>query len=271
VKTRPDEQDRGTVFPVMVGAILIVAAWGGSFAVTRVAVREMGPLMLALARFILASLVLWPVVRRRAGGMRVLREDRRAFVLLGLTGVTIYFAFENVGLVFTSASHGALIVATIPLVTALAEGVRLRRRPRAPVMAGFAVALAGVALVVGDGLSAGDASLIGDFLMFGAVAAWTGYTFLVRRLSARYDGLVVTQGAMLTGTATLIPLALIETVFIPPRWPSAGAWGAVIFLGLICSALAYLVWNRAIVRLGVTVTGSLLYGIPLAGVQGDAV
>ncbi len=71
---------------------------------------------------------------------------------------------------------------------------------------------------------------------------------------------------MVTGTLTLLPLALVEVAWLPLALPSAGAWAGVVFLGIFCSALAYLAWNRAIPALGVTTVNSLLYGIPLVGV-----
>ncbi|MHB8766410.1 MAG: DMT family transporter, partial [Deferrisomatales bacterium] len=241
--TRPSPPGPGRHPLALASALFVVVLWGASFAVTRAAVREIPPMTLALVRFVLAALVLWPVVRRRCGRVRVRPGDRWAAFGLGFLGVTLYFAFENVGLVHTTASHGALIVATIPLVSALAEAVARRRAPSAAVLAGSAVALAGVALTVG-GEQGGQASLLGDGLMFGAVLSWVGYTFLAHRLGTRYPNLWVTQAAMVVGAITLAPLAAAELAAAPALpAPSPEAWAAAGFLGLFCSALGYLLWN----------------------------
>ena len=247
------------------GATFAVVLWGASFSVTRAAVQEIPPLTLAFLRFTLATLVLWPVVRRRWGRLSVAPEDRRTAFALGFVGVTLYFLFENVGLRYTTASHGALIVATVPLASVLAEAAARRRLPPTPVLGGLLAALAGVGLIV-DWRGGGEASLLGDSLLFGAVFSWVGYTFLVRRLSRRYPNLWITHAAMAVGAVTLFPLAVVEMALHPWTPPSPAAWGAVAYLGVFCSALAYLLWNRAIPVLGVSVTNNLIYGIPLVGV-----
>jgi drug/metabolite transporter (DMT)-like permease len=250
----------------IVSPLLIVAAWGLSYAAIRAAVREIPPFSLAFLRFLLATLIVWPIYRR--GERRAVDPgDRWPLLLLGLTGVTLYFAFENTGLQYTTASHGAMIAATIPLgvelVAARRSGTRL---PRQAVAASL-VALAGVFVLVRPGIEDG-ASLAGDLLMFGAAASWVAYTFLAERLAGRYPGMQVTHIIQLVGVATFLPGALAETLLSPRPWPSAGAWGGVAFLGIVCTAAAYHVWNRAIADLGVTTASNLLYGVPMVGVLG---
>ncbi len=250
----------------LLAACLVIVLWGGSYAVTRAAVQEIPPLLLAFLRFALASVLLWPVVRRRCPGVRLHRRDRWAAAGLGTTGVALYFVFENFGLKHTTASHGALIIATIPLVTAVAEAL-VRRHPLRPgTLAGLLVALVGVGVIVG-GPGSGGASLLGDLLMLGAVGSWVAYTFIAHRLGTRYPNLWVTQAAMVGGTLVLAPLAAAEWAAVAPLpSPSPAAWGALLYLAVLCSALGYLLWNGAIPALGVGVTSNLIYGIPLVGV-----
>jgi drug/metabolite transporter (DMT)-like permease len=243
-------------------ALFSIFVWGASFAVTRAAVREIPPMALAFLRFALATAVLWPAARRTR--VRIEAADRTAVFALGLFGVTFYFVFENFGLTHTTASHAALIVATIPLTTELAAARRDHRRPAVRVIAGLLPALAGVALIFGRG--AGGATLQGDLLMLGAVACWVGYTLVADRLTGRYPGPFLTWRIMAVGAVTLLPAGLVEAVFIPFGNPSAPAWAGVAFLGVFCSALAYLAWNQALPVLGVRRTSSLINLIPLVGV-----
>ncbi len=245
--------------------LAVVLIWGVSFTATRVAVARIPPLSAAFLRFGLAALVLWPVVRRRWGPLRLAPGDRRDGVILGLSGVTLAFLFENIGLKYTTASHGALIVSTAPLATAMAEAIMIRRLPKPRVLGGFVAALAGVALIVGRS-GGGGASWYGDLLVLGTVFCWVGYSFVTRRLVGKYPTLVVTQVAMVTGTLFLAPLAGIELLVVPAWEPDLPAGLAIVYLGVLCSAVAYLWWNRAIAVLGVTATNSLVYGIPLVGV-----
>jgi len=250
--------------------VAVVLIWGVSFTATRVAVREIPPLTLAFLRFSLASLALWPLVRSRWRWVRLAREDRWAGFFLGLTGVTLAFVFENVGLKLTTASHGALIVSTAPLASAAAEAVLRRRLPHPWTMGGLLTALAGVVVIVGTARSA-QGSVVGDLLIMVTVFSWVAYSFLTRRLTATYPTLVVTQVAMVVGTATLAPLAAVEVAMVGLTVPGPRSLAALAYLGLGCSAVAYLWWNRAIRVLGVTATNSLIYGIPLVGVAAGIV
>ena len=108
--------------------------------------------------------------------------------------------------------------------------------------------------------------MAGDLLMLASVSVWVAYSFLVKRLSGRYPTLVVTQIAIVVGAVTLAPLAVGEVIVTGWPRPTAMSLIALAYLGVFCSALAYLWWNRAIRVLGVTATNTMIYGIPLVGV-----
>jgi drug/metabolite transporter (DMT)-like permease len=248
-------------------ALFCILVWGLSFAVTRSAVQQIPPLTLAALRFFLAAVFLWALTYRCVVKLRT--EDRKWIVALALTGVTFYFAFENYGLMLTTASHGSLIIATIPLGTVLVESLRRRRWPGMLAWVGALTAISGVGMLVGFG--GGESSIAGDLLMFGAVACWIGYTFQLRHIAGRYPNLVATRWIMLTGALTLTPGALLETFIYPLTCPNPTAWGQVLFLGIACSAVAYDLWNRAVPALGPIAVNTLIYFIPLLGVIGGIV
>ncbi|MFZ1985660.1 MAG: DMT family transporter [Desulfatitalea sp.] len=258
-----DKIERASIVPLLL-AIFCVLVWGLSFSVTRDAVRQIPPLTLAGLRFSLAGILLWLLTRKQAVALRP--EDRKWVGALTLSGVTLYFAFENIGLQLTTASHGSLIIATIPLGTELVVAWRRRRWPGAATWLGALAALSGVGLLVGR--DSGTASMTGDLLMFGAVACWIVYTFLVQRLSGRYPSLLLTTWIMLAGALSLMPAAGAELFFSPWPSPDPATWGQVLFLGIVCSALGYDFWNRAVPVLGPRVINTLLYFIPLVGVAG---
>jgi drug/metabolite transporter (DMT)-like permease len=245
-------------------ALFCILVWGLSYPVTRAAVQEIPPLSLAFARFFLAACLVWPLTRQFP--QRIGRQDRFPVACLGIAGVTLYFGFENFGLKHTTASHAALIIATIPLFTEMVVAIRSRRRPAPRVLLGTFVALGGVAVLIGPG--EGGTTLLGDGLMFGAVGAWVWYSFLVERLAGRYPNLQLTQAILVVGTVSFFPGAVAETILTPIPWPSPAALGGVVFLGVFCSALGYHLWNQAIPALGVTATNNLLYVLPLVGVAG---
>lgn len=261
-----DGREKSRLLPLLLAGFCILV-WGLSFAVTRGAVRQIPPLTLACLRFFLAGILLWVVTRPQAVALRP--GDGKWVWALALSGVTLYFTFENIGLKLTTASHGSLIIATIPLGTELVLAWRQRRWPHAATWLGTLCALGGVGLLVGR--DRGAASALGDLLMFGAVGCWIAYTFLVQRLSGRYPNLLLTAWIMLAGAVSLLPMAAVELWFHPWPRPDAVAWAQVLFLGIVCSAVGYDFWNRAVPVLGPSAINTLIYFIPLVGVAGGIV
>lgn len=247
--------------------LFCMLVWGLSFSVTRSAVQLIPPLTLASLRFFLAAALLWPLTRKESGRLKPV--DRKWVWLMAICGISLYFAFENYGLKMTSASHASLIIATIPLGTELVSAWRCRLWPRPTIWLGALPALGGVGLLAGS--DDGTATLAGDMVMFGAVACWISYTFLVERMSGRYPNLLVTRWIMLIGAVTLLPGAVVEMALSGVPKPTPYVWMQVLFLGIVCSALAYDFYNRAVPALGPTVTNSAIYFIPLVGVIGGIV
>jgi drug/metabolite transporter (DMT)-like permease len=252
--------------PGLLYASVPVLSWGFSFVVIKTTMHEIPPLTLAFLRFFFASLIVWPLLVQQKGWTTIAPADRLPFFLLGFFGVTTYFAFENYGLKYTSASHGALIIATIPLATEIYGIVHQRLAVKPMLIAASLTALAGVFLLVGSG-GESSASPYGDLLMFGAVASWVAYSSLAAKLISRYPQLFVTFAIMVIGAVTLLPGALGEWLMVPYPFPSGGAWLGVAFLTIFCSVLGYHCWNLAIARLGVGMTSNLLYVMPLLGVS----
>lgn len=248
-------------------ALFCIVVWGASYAVTRSAVQQIGPLTLACLRFYLAAGLLWCLIRPRSIQLQWIH--RREIVNLTMSGIILYFAFENIGLKLTTASHGALIIATIPLGTELVWAWYHRCWPLWYTWLGTVAAISGVFLLVGWGES--GASLVGDLLMFGAVGCWIVYTFQIERISGRYPPLVLTFWMMLIGAAAFTPGAMVELWIYPIPQPDLLTCGQVLFLAFACSAVGYDFWNRAVPVLGPTIINTLLYLIPLVGVTSGIV
>ena len=256
---------RRTGFGIFCASVPILS-WGISFVVIKTTMAEIPPLTLAFLRFFFAAFIVWPLVSRARAWRKIAREDRLPLFLLGFFGVTTYFAFENFGLLYTSASHGALIIATIPLCTEL-YGIIQQRLPIRPMLiAASLTALAGVFILVNSGGAGSTASTTGDLLIFGAVASWVAYSIYAERLLSRYPHLFITMMIMVIGAVTLLPGALLEWAIKPFPFPSLSAWLGVAFLTLFCSVLGYHFWNLALSHLGVAMTNNFLYVLPLIGV-----
>jgi drug/metabolite transporter (DMT)-like permease len=231
--------------------------WGAMFPVADSAIRHVDPFHLTAIRYLLAATaflaLLWAFE-----GVRALRTDGRGLelFLFGTAGIAGFNLLAFAGLEHTTPQHAALIVATSPLITLLADAALARRAPR-PVTLGFVLlALAGVLLVIGRGdplalLNGGVNG--GDLLVLAGTATFVVYTFGARRFagysSLRYTALTATGGTItvLVVTQAAVMLGLLAT---PSGGDVAAIWWQIAYVVVIGALAAVLAWNEGVKRLG---------------------
>ena len=252
----------------IVAVIVLMTVWGCTFVVTKAAARDLPPLTLAALRFLIASLVLIPIALSRGGLQKLPRPiPWGALTLLALTGITGFAITFTFALVYGSASQGALIYAALPAAIAVAAVVFLHERPTRRRIAGIALSVVGVALLVMTGTpdAASPQPLLGALWMLGAVAVWTTYTVMAKRL-ADVDPIVTIAVVSTLGTVMLLPPAAIELAEHGWTNPSLIAWGSVLFLGVVASALAYIVYAFVLRELDASLVGAYTNLDPIVGV-----
>ena len=186
---------------------------------------------------------------------------------MALTGVVGFTVLFNYALLYGSASQGALIFAFAPAAIALGAVLVLAESPSKRRVAGIVASVLGVVLVVAGGEATAQARspLLGGLCMIGSVASWTVYTVLAKGL-AKADQIVVTALVSVAGALLLLPGAAIELALGP--WPqvSLQGWLGTVFLGLIASALTYVVYGRALRELDASLVGVFSNLDPIVGV-----
>lgn len=205
---------------------------------------------------------LWLVVLAALEGRDSLRLDGRGFRLfwLGSLGFAAFNLLAYVGLEHTRAQDASLLVASNPLLTALALWLMYRQPPKRATLAAMLVALFGVALVITRGQPSQIAHIgSGDLMILAGVAGFAVYTLGARRFP-EYSPLRYTALSASFGTLTILVATAIVTATGAEVLPSAADVGAVlpqllfvIFAGAVVAVLA---WNEGIRRLGAA-NGSL--------------
>lgn len=252
---------RGALACVIVSAAVL----SSSYTMTKVALRDVPPFTIGLIRFGLAALLLglWVQVIRRYPVPPA--ADLRRLALGGVLGITLYFAIENVGVQLATASDAALLVAAYPAITAFLELVVYRHRTRGPGLAGIALAIVGVYLVVGYAPDAGANRLVGDILLVVSGVVWALYNFATRSVSDRYPTPVVLYYQAAAGAICFVPLALIERdEWRAPEHPEATI-ATLVGLTLLCSIAGLGLYAKALQRLRPSTAVNLLNLVPVFG------
>lgn len=248
--------------------LAVAFIWGLTFLSIKVAVRELRPMNLTLLRFIIATLLLLPIARISRTPLSVAKRDLPLLAAGGIVGITLYFLFENNGIMRLSASESSIIIGAIPVLTLIIECVLYRTKLKASLAVGILMSFGGVALMVLRSESA-RSSPAGYFYMIGAALCWAAYSFLTKPLGDRYPLLAVTFWQFLFGTLACVPFAVAEGQDFG-RISTAAALN-VLYLGVLGSAVGYWLYVIVLDRLGAAKASVFINLIPVVSIAASFV
>ena len=252
--------------------VLIVAnvVYGSGYAVSRVVLDHMGPATLSFCRLAIGSLVLVPLaLAQRREDRPLSRSDRWSIFWMGLFGFAAAFAFGNWGLRLSTATNAALLITVEPvsliLLSPLVLGERLTRR----VGVGALLTVVGATVVVLNGIPGASVAIAphwrGDLLLVLSGAAYAGYSLFGRDVLARHRAVPVTAWSILWGLVVMAPFTVAEWLAGDrPDWTQAAIIGTL-YLGLVITALGYLIWNWGLERVEAPRLAIFVNIQPLAG------
>lgn len=265
---------------VYAGLWLVVISWGGSFVAARALLHDsalgaasLSPTVLAALRFSLASIFFVVPLARAVLRRHLSRGDLLRLAVLGQITYSTYFWLQYTGVALTNAGIASiLVIGLMPLATALLARVLHTERPTWRVSATLLLGFLGVVLIVlQQGVSIGhDLSFaLGCLCLIGNAVAFAVYSNLSKRWMRTISPLVMTGGTMLSGALGLLALALVTTD--ADQWRQVthldgGQWLALLFLVLVCSIGAYLIYNAALTRVPASRAAVFNYGEPVVAV-----
>ena len=233
------------------------ALWGLTVPLTKLSLEWLGGGWLTVARFLLAAPLLAWVGRR---GLRAAMTP--GVIGAGAVGFGIVILLQNAGVERTSVSHAALVVGAVPVIVALLSAVLGHGVARPVTWAGYALALAGIALVAGAGGS--GASTAGDLLVLGSVTLSASFIVVQPRLLAGRDPAAVTAVQFLAGALIALPHArVLEGA--PPAPAEAGPVAALVALALAGTLVPFWLFAYGQARVPAGLAGAFLNLEPLVG------
>lgn len=242
--------------------LLVMLFWGSMGIPSTYAVEELTPLAVLCLRSGIAALVLFPIVRRRHGGVRPAKGEGGLLILLSLIGVVLcnylyFFAVQN-----TALTNVAILYALGPVMTTVLAAIFLKEKVHQSRCLGIILAFAGVAMLITNGHME-QVLMIGfhrgDIAELVSALCLAVYTILSKKIKNTPPDCVVFW-LMLIGFLTTLPMVcLFEGGFTVAV--SARAAVSVAYLGVLCSGMGYLLQQKAIKRIGAATSAAFLNGI----------
>ncbi|MBM7608741.1 drug/metabolite transporter (DMT)-like permease [Lysinibacillus composti] len=255
-------------FPPFVLLIIATLLWGGNFVIGRAVTGEIPPFTLAFLRWCLAFFVFLPICYKQLKrDWQQIKAHWPIVLVLALTGVAAFNTLVYIGVYSTTSINASLMNSTTPIFIYILSFIFLKERLTKYQIIGTAISLIGVIFI----LSGGSLESIqhfhfnkGDLIVLLAVFCWSIYSLLVKQYSDRLPGYSTFLVTIAIGAIMLLPFTFYEwsTLSGPIVW-SGKTIGAILYVGILASIIAFLSWNKGVVQLGANRASIYLNFIPV--------
>lgn len=252
-------------------ALLTTVVWAAFFPVSKPIVAQVHPFVFVAARFWIVGIGLLIFASMTGQSLRLRAADLPALIGLAVLGFGLVQSITGFALALTTASKGAVIMATAPVFGAMFA--RLMGERSGPLTwAGLLIAFAGVFLVINNSLTTlrlGGGTMVGDLLFLIVSALFALYTALSRNALIRHGSLKAGGYITTFGAVSLMAPGYYGYLHGPVFPENPLLWINFLFVALISGVLGFAMWYTAIARIGVTRSMLYYYLIPVFAVVGS--
>lgn len=268
-------------------ALVVVAIWGTTFISTKILLNNgLTPSVIFAIRFTMAYIGIWLLCLKGKNTRKLFSKsfiDELIFVLLGITGGSMYFYTENTALIHTQACNASFIVCCAPLITVLLTllAKKLKRfrysesledvKLNIWIVSGTLFAMVGMALMLFNGYKF-EISPKGDILAFLAALCWSIYSMFMVHHSKKYGVIFATRKVFFWGLITILPFAHREfEVLNIDVFVNNDVVFNLLFLGIVASLFCFVLWNKVMERLGNVTSTNYVYLNPIFTLIGSII
>ena len=255
-------------FPPQLLLVLATLLWGGNFVIGRAVTGDIPPITLAFLRWCVAFIVFLPIayswVKRE---WHMIKANWPIVIVMAITGVACFNTLVYIGVYYTTSINASLMNSSTPIIIYILSFIFLKERLSKFQLIGTALSLAGVAFILSKGSLETLLSFSfnkGDLIVLIAVFCWSVYSLLVKQYAGRLPGYSMFLVTIALGVMMLLPFTIYElmTTSVDIVW-SPSTIGAILYVGIIASIVAFLSWNNGVVALGANKASIYLNFIPL--------
>jgi drug/metabolite transporter (DMT)-like permease len=249
---------------------LTVLFWSINWVIGRAIAGHVTPFALAFIRWVVAVAVMLPFAwRDLLAHWPEIRRNWKMITWLAFWGTGLHNVFAYTGLQYTTATNGVILNSFVPIMIILLGWIVYRDTITRLQTLGVAVSMVGVLAI----LTRGDAAVLatlslnkGDLILIVGMMFWAAYTIFLRRKPPELSGLSLLVSCSIVSVVLLVPFFVYEMLFLGGHveWTPA-TMGAMLYVGIFPSFLAYVFWNRAVAEVGSNVAGIFMHLMPAFG------
>lgn len=244
-----------------------VVVWGVSFIATKIALDELAPLSIIFLRLILASLFLAVLAVYSNKKFEMNWKNHGGIFILALIA-SFHLWIQVTGMQYTTAANTGWIIGTAPIFMAIV-GFAAFKESLSPIrIFGILLAFFGLLMLISKGnLSSIDfLSNKGDFLILASAFTWSVYSAVNKKISLSYSPLLTILYLFLMMAVIISPFTVNTQAIESVEVLTARGWLVILFLGIFCSGVGYVLWAQALKEMDSVTVGAFLYFEPFVTV-----
>ncbi|HEX2994001.1 MAG TPA: DMT family transporter [Anaerolineales bacterium] len=239
--------------------------WGGMYVVSKVVLEIIPPFSLVALRLILGALTLAVILWVR-GFPRISRRQFMQVLGVGLVGYGISLSLQFLGTKLSTAANGSLVTSATPAFVLIFAWLLLKEQITTQRLIALVLATLGVVAVINPRSAQLNPELfLGNLALIGAAMTWALYSVLVRKATQNLDVIPFSLIAFLGGLPVTVPAGAWELTTTGIGEISVGVVGGVLFLGIISTALAMVLWNNAFALVDANLASLTFFAQPVVG------
>lgn len=252
---------RGALYGLSAAAI-----WGGMYVVSDIVLPVIPPFTLLTFRLLFGIFTLAFLLMTSGKPVNLTRRKLWQLLGVGFLGFGISIGAQFVGTDLSTAMNGSLITSASPAFIVLFAAIILKERLTPRRLIAIGLATVGVLFIIDlSQANFGSQTFLGDVALIIAALTWGLYSVLVRAVSKDTDTLVVTLFAFYGGSLLTIPTMLVETNTRPTGEITLPIVLGILYLGVVSTAGAMWLWNRAFALVDASVASLFFFAQPLVG------
>ena len=253
-----------TVFGILCG-LGAASIWGGMYVVSKVVLEIIPPFLLVSLRLLLGALTLAVLLLLR-GWPEISRQQWLQVLGVGFVGYGISLSLQFLGTKLSTAANGSLVTSATPAFVLLFAWLLLGEIITWRRLLSLLLASLGVVAVIDPRAAQLNPELfLGNILLIGAAITWALYSVLVRKNTQTLDVLPFSLVAFLGGLPVALPASAWEWTTVGVGEISPGVVAGVLFLGVISTALAMVLWNTAFAVVDASLASLTFFAQPVVG------
>lgn len=239
--------------------------WGGMYVVSKVVLDIIPPFSLVSLRLLLGALTLLIVLAVR-GFPKITRKQFWQVIGVGLVGYGVSLSLQFLGTKLSTAANGSLVTSATPAFVLVFAWILLREEITSLRLIALFLATLGVVAVIDPRSAQLNPDLfLGNLFLLGAAVTWALYSVLVRKATQTLEVIPFSLIAFLGGLPISLTAGVWELKTIGMGEISLGVVGGVLFLGIISTALAMVLWNTAFAYLDASLASLTFFAQPVVG------